>query len=652
MGQIVLLDELTTCKIAAGEVIERPASVVKEMVENSIDAGATSVSVEIKAGGIKYIRISDNGSGIAEDDAEIAFDKHATSKIRSADDLESVATLGFRGEALASIAAVSDVELTTRCPGADSATYVHIKGGKILEKGSKGAGFGTTFVVRDLFYNTPARYKFLKKDSTEAGYICDVLQKLALAHCNVAIRLISGGTELLRTPGNGDLKSTIYSIYGKKIADALRPVNFNENGISITGFVGAGDASAGTRARQVFFVNGRYIKSKTITAALDEGMKSTIMKGRFAFAVLSVEVSPFAVDVNVHPTKIEVRFSDENSLYRAVLKSIPYGDSYGELYEDVLLGDRPGSGLASIIREKSENPVFHFTEEKDSKSMTFENEKTIKRDTGKTWSYTWKDYSSGDFSVGTDPEPVKVSDDMGCVIESETKQEDKPVIRDMQNNLVLTAEEVQITDIAESADNVEEIINPFYVNAKVVGQVFETYIILEHGSSMFLLDQHAAHERLLYEQLKKSYTDGSSVAVQSLLLPITINVSPVEMQIYMNLSGSFQKLGFEIDMFGADAIIIRSIPAVLEGQDVESAIGVLLSKGDRASAKDLIEDEKLYTMACKAAVKGNSSLSSLEIEKLLHDLAVTDRPGTCPHGRPIVVELSKREVEKRFKRVL
>ncbi|MBE7056969.1 MAG: DNA mismatch repair endonuclease MutL [Ruminococcaceae bacterium] len=645
MGQIILLDELTTCKIAAGEVIERPASVVKEMVENSIDAGATSVSVEIKNGGIKYIRISDNGSGIADDDAEIAFDKHATSKIRSADDLESVGTLGFRGEALASIAAVSDVELTTRCEGTDTATFIHIKGGKILERGSKGAGYGTTFVVRDLFYNTPARYKFLKKDSTEAGYICDVLQKLALAHPEVAIRLISSGTELLRTPGNGDLKSTIYSIYGKKIADSIRVVNYNESGIKITGFVGAGEASSGNRSRQIFFVNGRYIKSKTITAALDEGMKTTVMKGRFAFAVLSVEVSPYFVDVNVHPTKIEVRFSDENALFRAVLKAIPYGDYYSDLYESAResnftisesnMGDRPGVGSVSLseVQPKPQNftdmPKAQFGGRKLTNSWTFNNVDTV----ATIDKESYEEKRSETILKATEATPV-IPFSAGL-----------SVVRETDNSPVEIVPEKNI-------QKKQEIVNRFYIDARVVGQVLNTYIVLEYNSSVFLLDQHAAHERLLYEQLKETYKNGDEFAVQPLLVPITISMSPGEMQKYMNKTAALERLGFEIDLFGKDVVVVRSVPSILGGADISAVISALVEKGDRASNSDLIEDEKLYTMACKAAVKGNNALSDQEINKLLQDLAMTDRPGTCPHGRPIVIEITKREIEKKFKRII
>ena len=622
MGQIVLLDELTTCKIAAGEVIERPASVVKEMVENSIDAGATFVSVEIRAGGIKYIRISDNGSGIAEDDAELAFDKHATSKIRSADDLESVSTLGFRGEALASIAAVSDVELTTRTAGTELASYVHITGGKIVETGKKGGALGTTFIVRDLFYNTPARYKFLKKDSTEASYVCDVLQKLALAHPEVAIKFVSGGTELLRTPGNGDLKSAIYSIYGKKVSDALREMQYNENGIQISGYIGIGDASSGNRSRQIFFVNGRCIKSKTITAALDEGCKTLVMKGRFAFAVLAITVSPYAVDVNVHPAKAEVRFSDEGSLFRAVVKSIPYSDYYGDNRGDRVdtsnsYGDRVGAEKVPIVSEKTDY-VHTNTPQLDRTAWKFYNEKPDVEEIS---------IPEGESSVGVTmgTELPQLSDQA----HDETGPKKKDILPERK-----------------------EIINHFYVHARVVGQVLKTYIVLEHDNSVFLLDQHAAHERLMYERLAEACRRDMRLPSQTLLTPMTVSLSPSEINSYELVAERLADLGFEIEIFGRDAIVIRAVPSVLSGQDVVAAVETLLAKGENISARDLFNDERLYTVACKAAVKGNNTLTGGEIMQLLHDLAVTDQPGTCPHGRPIVVEISKNDIEKQFKRIL
>lgn len=625
MGQIILLDELTTCKIAAGEVIERPASVVKEMVENSIDAGATSVSVEIRAGGIKYIRISDNGCGIAADDAEIAFDKHATSKIRSADDLEKVTTLGFRGEALASIAAVSDVELTTRTGEAELATYVHITGGKIAERGTRGGALGTTFIVRDLFYNTPARYKFLKKDSTEAGYVCDVLQKLALAHPEVAVKLVSGGTELLRTPGNGDLKSTIYSIYGKKISDALREVTYNENGICISGYIGVGDAAGGNRSRQIFFVNGRYIKSKSITAALDEGCKTLVMKGRFAFAVLSITVSPYTVDVNVHPAKTEVRFSDEGAVFRAVVKSIPYSDSFH-------YGDRVETKVPTVSET-----VSVYTPKPDRHAWDFHHEKPELKE-------LCVDVPAFTVPVGTELPKKETALSMGT--ESDSNKDIFSAGTEL--NVKETVPEPPKRILPEK----KEIINPFYVHAKVVGQVLNTYIVLEYNSSVFLLDQHAAHERLMYERLLEAYRKDLCLPSQALLCPITINLSPGEFSRYEAVAEKLSELGFEIDIFGRDAIVIRSVPAVMSGQDVVAAVEALLAKGENVGAEDLLNEERLHTVACKAAVKGNNALTNGEIMQLLHDLAVTDQPGTCPHGRPIVVEISKNDIEKKFKRVL
>ena len=634
MGQIVLLDELTTCKIAAGEVIERPASVVKEMVENSIDAGATSVSVEIKAGGIKYIRINDNGCGIAADDTEIAFDKHATSKIRCADDLESVATLGFRGEALASIAAVSDVELITRTEGTELASYVHIAGGKILEKGTKGGAFGTTFIVRDLFYNTPARYKFLKKDSTEAGYVCDVLQKLALAHPEVAIKLINGGTELLRTPGNGDLRSTIFSIYGKKVSEALREVRYNENGVSISGYIGVGDASSGNRSRQIFFVNGRCIKSKAITAALDEGCKTLVMKGRFAFAVLSITVSPYTVDVNVHPAKTEVRFSDEGAIFRAVVKAIPYNDRfyYGDRVEENI------AGKAAVVSEPVKFPPQSPQPEISPRAESFVEPAYTPKLDKEAWKFSTEkpEMDELSFHAGTE---LNVNEDTwiaGAVSMGTELPEDK--------------------DVSEKRENIlperREIVNPFYMQAKIIGQVLNTYIVLEYNSSVFLLDQHAAHERLMYERLVEACRQDMCLPSQALLCPITVSLSPSELSSYEIVADKLSKLGFDIEIFGRDAIIIRAVPAVMSGQDIVAAVEALLAKGENIRAEDLLNEERLHTVACKAAVKGNNVLTNAEIVQLLHDLAVTDQPGTCPHGRPIVVEISKNDIEKRFKRIL
>lgn len=631
MGQIVLLDELTTCKIAAGEVIERPASVVKEMVENSIDAGATSVSVEIRAGGIKYIRISDNGCGIAQDDAVLAFDKHATSKIRCADDLETVTTLGFRGEALASIAAVSDVELISRPRGAESAVYVHIAGGKVLEKGSRGGAEGTTFVVRELFYNTPARYKFLKKDSTEAGYVCDVLQKLALAHPEVAVQLISGGAELLRTPGNGELKSTIYSIYGRKVADALREVQYQQNGIQISGYIGVGDATSGNRSRQIFFVNGRCIKSRALTAALDEGCKTMVMKGRFAFAVLSVNVSPYMVDVNVHPAKTEVRFSDEGAIFRALVKAIPYTDishSYegGGAEPQAIFEERrlsPSELLFSFPSPASEKeaPFLKPALSSGKKPWEFEKEKPILEEPR---------LEEGTFETEQilPADPPNLSPSASC----SAVKEERPSIP------------VQ--------PEPRKILNPFYIDARVVGQVLNTYIVLEYRQSVYLLDQHAAHERLMYERLLEASRKNLRLPSQILLPPVTVRLPPGELSAYETAADKIGGLGFEIELFGRDSIIIRAVPAVMAGQDIVGAVEALLDRGENVGPEELLNEERLHTVACKAAVKGNNALTAEEILQLLQDLAVTDQPGTCPHGRPLVVEISKNDIEKKFKRIL
>lgn len=606
MGKIVLLDELTTCKIAAGEVIERPASVVKEMTENSIDAGAKNITVEIRNGGIKYIKISDDGSGIERDDAEIAFDKHATSKIRCADDLETVATLGFRGEALASIAAVADVELTSKTENAETAVYVHIQGGKILDVSEKGAKKGTTFIVRDLFYNTPARYKFLKKDSTEARYIEEALEKLALAHPEVSVRLISNNEEILRTPGNGDLKSAIYSIYGRKTAEALREVSYNDGGVLVSGYVAVGEACTGTRSRQLFFVNGRCIKSKTITAALDEGLKSFVMKGKFAFAVLSIEVNPYAVDVNVHPAKTEVRFADESSVFRAVVKAMPYSDGINRIEE---------TAPEATTTAEEETKVTTSFDIPVVKPGTQANETFYRKESKRAW--TFADHE-------------------------EERKTEAPV------EITISGISQAPTEEEHEEEKAAPAVNRFYLDARVVGEVLGTYIVLEYNGSMFLLDQHAAHERLIYESLK----NPSSDVMQTLLAPVTVTLSPVEMERYRECADVIASFGFDAEEFGSDCVIIHGAPSAICGEDIGGAFTALLEKGKNASARDMFDDDKLYTIACKAAVKGNNRLSSFEIDALLKKLAVTDQPGTCPHGRPIVCEFTKYEIEKKFKRVL
>lgn len=593
MSKIIVLDELTACQIAAGEVIERPASVVKELIENSIDAGASSISVEIKAGGIKYIRVTDNGCGFEADDAVIAFDKHATSKIRNSDDLEQITTLGFRGEALASIAAVADVELLSKTQVAPHGIYVHIKGCALIETGERGAAKGSSITIRDLFYNTPARYKFLKKDSTEASYVTDVMQKLAIANPEISFKLVSNGDEVFRTPGNGDLKSVIFSIFGKETAASIIPVKYENEGYEIVGFAGIRDAVYSNRNRQICYVNGRCIKSKTITAALDEAYKTVTMKNKFPFAVLQIHVPLSKVDVNVHPAKAEVRFSDESTIFKLVFNGV----TNGLLYDNRNVETIPAPEPARIPAPVPAPPSAPVCEKYDLPEI-------------------WSPAPVVAEAVLDEPAPVQIP-----------IPETPPAV---------TTEEVVLYNSTSA-----------YTDSAVVGQVFDTYIILQYGDEMILIDQHAAHERIKYEEIKEAI-ESPSHTVSPMLVPITLQLSPAE---YMNLKNNisfFTSMGFEIDDFGGKTVLVRAVPSIFDESDIED---VILS-GLQNKKTSHYTDEEIYTMACKAAVKAHKKLSDFEIQELLKRLAALENSGTCPHGRPITVSIPKHELERRFKRCL
>lgn len=613
MSKIIVLDELTACQIAAGEVIERPASVVKELAENSIDAGATLITVDIRSGGVKYIRITDNGCGFEADDAVIAFDKHATSKIKSGEDLNNVATLGFRGEALASIASVADVELLSKTQEAQTGVYVHIKGCDVLETGERGAAAGTVITVRDLFYNTPARYKFLKKDSTEASYVADVLQKLAIANPHIAFKLISNGSEVFRTPGNGDLKSVIFSIYGKETAASVLPVEYQNENYSIKGFTGIRDAVYSNRTRQIFFVNGRCIRSKTITSALDEAYKTVTMKNKFPFAVLMIEAPLNKVDVNVHPTKAEVRFADESTIYRLVY----HGITNAILYEN-----KTAEPKATEPKLPAYEPVMYTFHEKPQ-----------------TFTATERVIA---------PIPVVIQPEIPTVEEPVelppiwTLDKVEPKFETKIEDKIEVEPEIKIeeTPVLYNSTSV-------YTDGVVVGQIFDTYIILQYGDEMVLIDQHAAHERIKYEEIKNAVNTPTG-AVSPMLVPISMSLSPSEYTALNSNLEFFEAMGFEIDDFGGNTVVIRAVPTILAESNIEDVILSGLQNKKTAG----FSDEEIYTMACKAAVKANKKLSQFEIDELLKQLAKIENSGTCPHGRPICVSIKEHELERRFKRCL
>ncbi len=873
MGNIVLLDELTINKIAAGEVIERPASVIKEMVENSIDAGATNITVEIKNGGISYIKVTDNGKGIAQDDLEIAFERHATSKIRTADDLNLVTSMGFRGEALASIAAISKVEMTSKTQEQETGYRIVVEGGDILEQEEVGCQIGTSITVRNLFFNTPVRYKFLKKDYTETGYIEDAITRIALVNPRIAIKLINTGKTVIQTNGNGDLKSVIYSIYGKDVANGIRELNYQYEDITISGVIGKPEIARSNRSNQLFFVNKRYIKDKTLTVATEQAYKGLIPIGKFGFVILNIEINPAKVDVNVHPAKLEVRFEEENKIFQSIyhaikdtlLKSelvvntatIPREVSFEERLKTIREAKKDNSNNNGLFgfRKQNEKKIEKYTEEESSiktnhieetaqtqkekteipklkqvgepidtsdilKQLREMKEKIVKdlekknitpvvslrdneteykleeKEEAKIVNDTIQEKQENLDIISEIPEekleqqeitietPEEIGEEQEIVIETigenpeasenviieekieedndqvlaiekgiqeevqkeqlEEKQEKKeeqeeepsqpdaiddqeqpseegneekqpeenseePIqgkaeemieniddpeiqkefeeikqkMKDLNANPQVVSkdfnemyakmfgrlpievereieekerEEQQKTSAVDIIkDNIsvfeetEEFQKPTY---KFVGIVFNTYIILEIDNEMYILDQHAAHERIMYEKVKKNYYSNQNKDSQLLLLPDVMTLSHKEMDIAKENMQMFEQAGFSLQEFGENTIKLNGVPTVCVDLNTKELFLETLDEINTVArtAKQEKEEKFIATVACKAAVKANMTLDQKEVEALMDKLLELPNPFTCPHGRPTVIKMTKYDIERKFAR--
>ncbi|MBR3882783.1 MAG: DNA mismatch repair endonuclease MutL [Clostridia bacterium] len=832
MGNIVLLDDLTINKIAAGEVIERPASVVKEMVENSIDAGAKNITVEIKNGGISLIRITDDGCGIAKDDMEIAFERHATSKIRKAEDLEEVRTMGFRGEALASIAAISKVEMVSKKEGEETGHRLVVEGGKTLEFTEAGRSVGTTITVQNLFFNTPVRYKFLKKDYTEAGYIEDAVTRIALVNKDVAIKLISNGKTIVQTNGNGDMKTVVYSIYGKDIATETEEIDYQYDEIRITGVVGKPVVARANRSNQQFFLNGRYIKDKNLTAAADQAYKGIIPVGRYGFLILNLEMDPKLADVNVHPAKLEVRFEDEGKVFKAVYHAIKSCLAKTELVENVEREALESGRKFNEAAEKRSNGEFVFDEEKKSgiaglfSKIIKESEETQEELSNNHLEEIFKYRQSlekntvveeKDEKTNTinDSEISKKVEFGNALISSETKELDVSVVNDMikdattemistklankemtqvidteavrtvedsnmeetqkinlnesksvsqetvvaanadlnnlpehtmiidttsninkedeeknetTNEVVLSEDENDFSKIAAGLfaakldiDSTQSIdtakvrealkeekefeanpefdamykktfgVDPFAVRQekeqekleqeklnvakdfeypnenmnvfedeanevkvpyKFLGIAFNTYIIIELKNEMYIIDQHAAHERILYEKVKENYYSGENRDEQFLLLPDVITLSHKEMIIARENVEMFSRAGFSFEEFGDNTIKLMSVPGMCEDLNTKQLFLDILDEIDTVAvtAKQEKEDKFIATVACKAAVKAKMKLDEKEVDSLMQVLLELPNPFTCPHGRPTAIKMTKYDLERKFSR--
>ena len=719
MGNIVLLDDSTINKIAAGEVIERPASVIKEMVENSIDAGATNINIEIKNGGISYIRVSDNGKGIQKDDMEIAFERHATSKIRQASDLDTIKSMGFRGEALASIAAIANVEMVSRYKDEQIGNKIVVEAGKTIEFEEIGCPVGTSITVKNLFFNTPVRYKFLKKDFTEAGYIEDVVTRIALVNPNIAIKLINSGKTVIQTSGNNNLQDVIYAIYGKDVASNVLNVDYTFEDLRVTGVIGKPEIARSNRSNQMFFVNKRYIKDKVLTGATEKAFKGMIPIGKYGFVVLNIEMNPSKVDVNVHPAKLEVRFAEENNVFKCVYHAIQETFLKAELVsspereiednkqavEEAQRGNIL-SNLFSLNRNKNDKPsdqthsniveeMYKARHEENStleetrrinadeiKNQIQQTENNIEKSNGEGLKST-NDNSTSIGNILVDlakmksniPEEVNIADkvDLQDNIEVNKKINELDNLKVAENfdtmyektfgkipasteeKIAQDKKEIDAYDIIKDNnisvfEEVEEIKQkPDY---KFIGIAFSTYIIVQIKDEMYIIDQHAAHERILYKKIKKNYYSNGEKESQLLLLPDVITLTHKEMDIARDNMDIFEKAGFDIEEFGENTIKLNGVPTVCYDLDTKELFLETLDEINTVArtARQEIEERFIETVACKAAVKAHMSLDKQEVDGLMTELLKLPNPFTCPHGRPTAIKMDKKDIEKKFAR--
>jgi DNA mismatch repair protein MutL len=646
MSKIIILSKQVAELIAAGEVVERPASVVKELMENSIDAGSTSVTIEIKNGGITYIRITDNGSGIDSDDVENAFKSHATSKIESADDLGAIATLGFRGEALASIAAVARVEMLTKSTEQEFGSRYCIEGGDPILFDEAGCPKGTTIIIRDLFFNTPARMKFLKKDVSEANAIAGVVDRIALSHPEVAVRFIRDGKQTLLTPGDGDLKSAIYSVFGKDFADGLIPAEYLLESIRVSGFVSKPMASRPNRSMQFFFLNGRLIKTMTGSTALSEAYKNSIMAGKFPSCVLNIDISPEMVDINVHPAKTEARFVNDKQLFNAVYycakTAITTGDTRpsfeaarvvtGEYFQELTKAQQMSFPYAEksvvyepAIQSKPKKPNIDIMPDEETLSGT---------------------PSSSDKTADTVVEKKTAESVVNYETTQNIHEEKIP-----NNGLSAEQKEVSAEYAGDNQVNVEINTDNEIETDKIliIGEVFKTYIIVQIDDKILIIDKHAAHERMIYDKLASNNKDKPS---QIILTPVTVVLNKEEYSSVLENSNLLEQTGFIIEDFGQGMIIVRECPMMLDLETVGNAI--LELAGYLFLNKNNLDTEKLdwiyHSIACRAAIKAGDFTTEYERKSFVETLLKTPSIRYCPHGRPVFIEMKRNELEKSFGR--
>ena len=706
MSNIHVLDQITIDKIAAGEVIERPASVVKELVENAIDAGSGSVTVEIKEGGISYMRIADNGCGIARDDVQNAFLRHSTSKIRAAEDLEHIASLGFRGEALSSIAAVSQVEMITKTKEQLLGTRYQIAGGKEEGLEDTGASDGTTFLIRQLFYNVPARRKFLKTPITEASHVGDLMTRLALSHPEISFQFINNGQSRLHTSGNGNLKDVIYHVYGREITANLIPLEYKNNGLSLSGYIGAPLISRGNRNFENYFINGRYVKSNIIYCAIEDAYKDFSMQHKFPFTVFHITIDGEHVDVNVHPTKMELRFNNQQEVYNTLYEAIDSALHVRELIPKVTL-DEPKVPRAEVVPVTKEKQNFRTTGSsvsfastagnmtkqaaqsemwagvqtpvkqkskippKEERNLDYFMEQMKKRVT----SYHQQNSSAEVKSRSDIFKPERQADRIREAVSQykatarDAKKQEFPKKTDVTPEIPGTAKtttekttaneqgiDIKANEKPEQMDLFEDrfLDKERKADYTLIGQIFDTYWLVQFENSLYIIDQHAAHERVLYERTLREMKNREFTS-QMISPPIILNLTMQEAELLRQYMDRFTRIGFEFEEFGQDSFAVRSVPdnlfSIAKKDLLLEMIDHLSDELNRNQPSDLI-DEKIASMSCKAAVKGNMSLSAAEVDTLIGELLLLDNPYHCPHGRPTIISMTKRELEKKFKRIV
>lgn len=662
MGKIQVLDPVTVDQIAAGEVIERPASVVKELVENAIDAGASAVVVEIKEGGISYMRIADNGCGISREDVPAAFLRHSTSKIRTVDDLVHIGSLGFRGEALSSIAAVSQVELVTKTADQTFGTRYRIAGGK--EEGIEDAGAkdGTTFIIRQLFYNTPARRKFLKTPMTEASHVGDLMTRMALSHPEVSFQFINNGQTKLHTAGNGKLRDVIYHVYGREIASNLLRAEYETSGLKITGFLGKPLISRGNRNFENYYINGRYVKSSIIAKAIEDGYKDFTMQHKYPFVVLHMEIDTENIDVNVHPTKMELRFNRQQEVYNAVYAAVDEGLHREELIPQVEVNVPKAQELPPVtISKKEEVPPVTVSKKEEVPPVTVSKKEELPPvKIPKKSELPPKEERDLNYFMEKMKERVTAYHNQNSSAEVKDKEKIfKPQIQaDRIREAVQYAKKTELpkSEPPKQMNLFEERLLSEQARArhKIIGQVFDTYWLVEFQDQLYIIDQHAAHERVLYERTLKGMKTREFTS-QMISPPILLNLGMQEAQLLNEYMDQFTRIGFEIEEFGQDTYAVRAVPdnlfSLAKKDLLIEMLDSLSDELNRTMTAELI-DEKVASMSCKAAVKGNMKLSVAEADALIGELLTLDNPYHCPHGRPTIISMTKRDLEKKFKRIV